>query len=62
VKHRTEYLLIAAMPGRLSISVAAAEIGLRQGIITQPLYYAFIILSIVSVFISVLVFRKIAGD
>jgi Kef-type K+ transport system membrane component KefB len=62
VKHRTEYLLIAAMPGRLSISVAAAEIGLRQGIITQPLYYAFIILSIVSVFISVLVFRRIARD
>lgn len=58
----TEHLLIAAMPGRLSISVAAAEIGLRQGLITEPLYYAFIILSIISVFISAVMFRYWAPE
>lgn len=57
VRDKTEYLLITSMPGRLSISVAAAEIGLRQGEISQPLYYAFIILSIVSVFLSVFLFK-----
>lgn len=62
VKHETEHLLVAAMPGRLSISVAAAEIGLRQGLIDQPLYYAFIILSIISVFLSAILFRYYAPE
>jgi len=57
VADQTEHLLVAAMPGRLSISVAAAEIGLRSGLIERPLYYAFIILSITSVFLSALLFR-----
>lgn len=54
---RTTLLLAAAMPGRLSISVAAAEIGRSQGIISDQLYQAFILLSVVSVFASVLSFR-----
>ncbi|MCJ7429466.1 MAG: cation:proton antiporter [Candidatus Nanohaloarchaeota archaeon QJJ-5] len=62
VRHDTEHLLVAAMPGRLSISVAAAEIGLRQGLIQQPLYYAFIILSIISVFLSAIMFRIYAPE
>ena len=61
VKDKAEYMLIGAMPGRLSISVAAAEIGLREGIIEEPLYYSFIILSILSVFVSVALFRYIAS-
>lgn len=62
VTSSTEHLLVAAMPGRLSISVAAAEIGLQEGMITQPVYYAFIILSIISVFVSALLFRYFAGE
>ena len=62
VKDNAEYMLIGAMPGRLSISVAAAEIGLREGIIQEPLYYSFIILSILSVFVSVFLFRYVASD
>lgn len=62
VEDKTEYMLVGAMPGRLSISVAAAEIGRRQGIIQDPLYYAFIILSILSVFVSVFIFRYVASD
>ena len=61
VKDKAEYMLIGAMPGRLSISVAAAEIGLREGIIEEPLYYSIIILSILSVFVSVALFRYIAS-
>ncbi|KZN23278.1 hypothetical protein A4G99_14655 [Haladaptatus sp. R4] len=45
------------MPGRLSISVAAAEIGLTRGIISEGLYNAFLILSVVSVFLAILSFR-----
>ncbi|EGQ43048.1 MAG: Kef-type K+ transport family [Candidatus Nanosalina sp. J07AB43] len=61
VEEKAEYMLIGAMPGRLSISVAAAEIGLREGIIQEPLYYSFIILSILSVFVSVALFRYVAS-
>ncbi|NMJ92697.1 hypothetical protein GLT81_00375 [Nanohaloarchaea archaeon] len=61
VEDKAEYMLIGAMPGRLSISVAAAEIGLREGIIQEPLYYSFIILSILSVFVSVALFRYVAS-
>lgn len=62
VKPKTEHMLMGAMPGRLSISVAAAEIGLREGIIGEPLYYSFIILSILSVFVSVYLFRYVADE
>lgn len=59
----TIHLLASSMPGRLSISVAAAEIGLARGIISDPLYKSFIILSTVSVFIAALLFRHFAnGD
>lgn len=59
----TIHLLASSMPGRLSISVAAAEIGLARGIISDPLYKSFIILSTVSVFIASLLFRHFAdGD
>jgi len=57
----TIHLLASSMPGRLSISVAAAEIGLARGIISDPLYKSFIILSTVSVFVASLLFRHFAG-
>lgn len=57
IENRTTFLLAAAMPGRLSISVAAAEIGRSKGIISPALYQAFVLLSVVSVFASVLAFR-----
>ncbi|MFB6152655.1 MAG: cation:proton antiporter, partial [Halodesulfurarchaeum sp.] len=59
---RTTFLLAAAVPGRLSISVAAAEIGLERGIIQPALYDAFVILSVISVFVSVFAFRAIFWD
>ncbi|MFB6099381.1 MAG: cation:proton antiporter, partial [Salinibacter sp.] len=40
IERRTILLLAAAMPGRLAISVAAAEIGLGRGIISPTLYDA----------------------
>ena len=48
---RTTFLLAAVMPGRLAISVAAAEIGLGRGLITQTLYDSFVVLSTLSVFV-----------
>jgi hypothetical protein len=54
-------MLIGAMPGRLSISVAAAEIGLREGIIEETLYYSFMILSVLSAFVSVGLSRYISS-
>ncbi|WP_435124970.1 cation:proton antiporter [Halobaculum sp. D14] len=59
---RTTALLAAAVPGRLSISVAAAEIGRRRGLIADPLYDAFIVLSVVSVFVAAVAFRFVARD
>jgi len=50
------------MPGRLSISVAAAEIGLSRGVIGRPLYDAFVVLSVASVFLAVVAFRHVAAD
>lgn len=61
VKDKAEYMLIGAMPGRLSISVAAAEIGLREGIIEETLYYPFMILSVLSAFVSVGLSRYISS-
>lgn len=61
VKDKAEYMLIGAMPGRLSISVAAAEIGLREGIIEETLYYSFMILSVLSAFVSVGLSRYISS-
>ncbi|MFB6076637.1 MAG: cation:proton antiporter [Candidatus Nanohaloarchaea archaeon] len=55
----TTLLLAAAVPGRLSISVAAAEVGRAEGIIGPELYDAFILLSVVSVFLAVLMFRQV---
>ncbi|MFB6112781.1 MAG: cation:proton antiporter [Halodesulfurarchaeum sp.] len=57
---QTTFLLAAAMPGRLAISVAAAEIGLGRGIISPMLYNAFLVLSTLSVFIASLAFRYLA--
>lgn len=57
----TTGLLASAMPGRLSISVAAAEIGLSRGIISSSLYDAFLVLTVVSVFLSVLSFRYVVS-
>ncbi|MFB6109800.1 MAG: cation:proton antiporter [Halodesulfurarchaeum sp.] len=57
---RTTHMLAAAMPGRLAISVAAAEIGLKRGIITPILYDAFLVLSTLSVFVASLAFRYLA--
>jgi Kef-type K+ transport system membrane component KefB len=59
---RTTALLTSAIPGRLSISVAAAEIGRSRGIISPELYNAFVVLSVVSVFVSVIAFRYFAGE
>jgi Kef-type K+ transport system membrane component KefB len=59
---RTTALLTSAIPGRLSISVAAAEIGRSRGIISPELYNAFVVLSVVSVFVSVIAFRFFAGN
>jgi Kef-type K+ transport system membrane component KefB len=59
---RTTALLTSAIPGRLSISVAAAEIGRSRGIISSELYNAFVVLSVVSVFVSVIAFRYFAGE
>lgn len=56
----TTRLLASAIPGRLSISVAAAEIGRSQGLISQGIYGAILILSIVSVFAASLMFRSSA--
>jgi Kef-type K+ transport system membrane component KefB len=56
----TTALLTSAIPGRLSISVAAAEIGRSRGIISPELYNAFVMLSVVSVFVAVLAFRFFA--
>ena len=57
LERKTVVLLASSMPGRLSISVAAAEIGLTRGIISDGLYNAFLILSVVSVFLAILSFR-----
>ncbi|MCO8243528.1 MULTISPECIES: cation:proton antiporter [unclassified Haladaptatus] len=57
LEQETVALLASSMPGRLSISVAAAEIGLTRGIISEGLYNAFLILSVVSVFLAILSFR-----
>lgn len=62
IDRRTTLLLASAMPGRLSISVAAAEIGLTRGLISTPLYDAFIVLSTLSVFVASLSFRHFAND
>ncbi|MDY6777247.1 MAG: cation:proton antiporter [Candidatus Nanohaloarchaea archaeon] len=62
LERRTSLLLASAMPGRLSISVAAAEIGLVQGVISQGLYESFILLSVLSVFLSSLAFRVLASE
>ncbi|MFB6204644.1 MAG: cation:proton antiporter [Candidatus Nanohaloarchaea archaeon] len=59
---QTMKLLVASMPGRLSISVAAAEIGLKRGLIGQTLYDSFILLSIISVFLASLMFRHFAPE
>jgi Kef-type K+ transport system membrane component KefB len=59
---KTTALLTSAIPGRLSISVAAAEIGRSRGILSPELYNAFVILSVVSVFVSVVAFRYFAGE
>lgn len=53
-------LLAASMPGRLSISVAAAEIGRQGGLIGQGMYKAFLLLSITSVLVASLMFRHFA--
>lgn len=57
---QTTLLLAAVMPGRLAISVAAAEIGRSMGIITPILYNAFLVLSTLSVFVASLAFRYLA--
>lgn len=57
LERETVTLLASAMPGRLSISVAAAEIGRTRGIISDGLYNAFLILSVTSVFLAILSFR-----
>mgnify|MGYP000067792388 FL=1 len=57
---RTTFLLAAVMPGRLAISVAAAEIGLGRGLITQTLYDSFVVLSTLSVFVVAFTFRYVA--
>lgn len=57
---RTTLLLATAMPGRLAISVAAAEIGLGRGIISPPIYNSFLVLSTVSVFVASIAFRYLA--
>jgi len=59
---RTTVLLTSAIPGRLSISVAAAEIGRSRGIISPELYNAFVVLSVVSVFVAVIAFRFFASE
>lgn len=53
----TTLLLAAAMPGRLSISVAAAEIGRSRGIISPAMYDGFLILSVLSVVFAIAAFR-----
>lgn len=58
--HQTVLLLAAAMPGRLAISVAAAEIGRGRGIISPTLYGSFLILSTLSVFVTSIAFRYLA--
>lgn len=55
---QTTTLLAAAMPGRLAISVAAAEIGRARGIISPAIYDAFLILSVLSVVFTILAFRQ----
>ncbi|MFB6186207.1 MAG: cation:proton antiporter, partial [Halobacteriaceae archaeon] len=57
---KTTYFLAAVMPGRLAISVAAAEIGLSQGIISPIIYDAFLVLSTLSVFVASLSFRYLS--
>ncbi|WP_227380818.1 cation:proton antiporter [Haladaptatus halobius] len=57
IGRKTTLLLAATMPGRLSLSVAAAEIGRSRGLISSTLYDAFIILSTISVFITVATFQ-----
>ncbi|MDY6770830.1 MAG: cation:proton antiporter [Candidatus Nanohaloarchaea archaeon] len=59
---KTTALLASAMPGRLSISVAAAEIGLAQGVLSQELYNTFIVLSVLSVFVASLLFRHFVDE
>lgn len=59
---RTSLLLATAMPGRLAISVAAAEIGLGRGIVSPTLYNSFLVLSTLSVFVASVAFRHIALD
>ncbi|MFB6254787.1 MAG: cation:proton antiporter [Halobacteriaceae archaeon] len=60
VTTKTTYFLAAVMPGRLAISVAAAEIGLSQGIISPIIYDAFLVLSTLSVFVASLSFRYLS--
>lgn len=63
IDRTTTTLLAAAMPGRLSISVAAAEVGRTRGIISPSLYDAFLILSVLSVLLSIVAFRQfVTGD
>lgn len=59
---QTTLLLATAMPGRLAISVAAAEIGLGRGIVSPTLYNSFLVLSTLSVFVASVAFRHIALD
>lgn len=54
---QTTKLLASVMPGQLSISVAAAAIGLNRGIIDPNLYNSFIVLAVTSVFVSSMLFR-----
>ena len=54
---QTTKLLASVMPGQLSISVAAAAIGLNRGIIEANLYNSFIVLAVCSVFVSSMLFR-----
>ncbi|MFB6094729.1 MAG: cation:proton antiporter [Halanaeroarchaeum sp.] len=60
VDRHTTLLLAAVMPGRLAISVAAAEIGLGRGIVSPTLYDAFLVLSTLSVFVASLAFRYLS--
>lgn len=50
-------LLASVIPGQLSISVAAAGIWLNRGLIDPNLYNSFIVLAIISVFVSSRLFR-----
>ena len=60
LNRQTSLLLATAMPGRLAISVAAAEIGLGRGIVSPVLYNSFLVLSTLSVFVASVAFRHFA--